>query len=938
MKLRFTAVFLCLFFSLTINLFAQPGGFQGKPFNGKVVDAQSNESLPGANVLMVFQRDTTRKIGVITDSDGLFSFPRVREGMMVNLRISFVGYQTFSEMIELKDLETTQVFKISPVIEQLEEIKVTGVQTRVEMKGDTAQYNAAAFKVNQDANAQDLITKMPGVVTTGGKLEAQGEQVRRVLVDGQEFFGDDPSLALKSLPAEVISQIQIFDRQSDQSQFTGFNDGNTEKTINIVTNGRLRNGTFGRLFGAYGTQDRYQAGGNINLFDGNERITLVGLSNNINQQNFSSEDLAGVAQSAQGGGSSGRRGGRRGGSSGANPNDFMIGQNAGINSTSSFGINYSNKWTEKFKLNSSYFFNGTGNTTNQTTSREILLQSGSNQFYNEGSVGESDNYNHRISLRGEYTLDENNSIIFSPRISYQDNSTTSQLNGLTLLTDQSILNNQANSTKSATDALSFNNSILWRHRFEKPRRTISVDFRQTVNTRNANSDLFSQNDTFFPSDTSLVTDQISDTKSDTYNFSISTNYTEPLSEEMQLMFSYNPSYSLSNSDQYTNFKNPNTGNYDVLQNDLSSSFDNTTLTQSGGLGLRWQPSRGINAMINLNFQFANLSGTQQFPSTLDIDKTFFNVLPFAMIRYSTSPLLNLRLFYRTSTDLPSVSQLQPVINNSNPIFLSSGNDQLDQQLTHSLFLRVNSTNPQSGKSLFLYANGSLSNSYLGTSTFIARSATVLDNGLTLQPGMQFSKPVNLDGYLNLRSFATLSSPSTLLKSTFNLNAGLTYSETPSIINEVANSTNSYSYNAGLVIASNISKNVDFTLNYTGNYVTAKNKIQPELNSAFFNGLAGGKIQVLLWESLVLATDINYSDYNGLGDGFNQNFTLWNARIGYKFLPKKAGELSISLFDILKENRSVNRNITETYIEDTQTQIIQQYVLLTFTYNVRSFKF
>ena len=938
MKLRLTAVFLCLFFSLTINLFAQPGGFQGKPFNGKVIDAQNKESLPGANVVLVFQRDTTRKIGVITDADGLFSFPRIREGMSVNLRISFVGYQTYSKIIELKNLDVLQLFEISPAIEQMEEIKVTGVQTRVEMKGDTAQYNAAAFKVNLDANAQDLITKMPGVVTKNGQLEAQGEQVKRVLVDGQEFFGDDPSLALKSLPAEVISQIQIFDRQSDQSQFTGFNDGNTEKTINIVTNGRLRNGMFGRLFGAYGTQGRYQVGGNINFFDGNERVTIVGLSNNINQQNFSSEDLAGVAQSAQGGGSGKRGGGRRGGSSGANPNDFMIGQNAGINSTSSFGINYSNKWAEKFNLNSSYFFNGTGNTTNQTTSREILLQSGSNQFYNEGSIGNSDNYNHRISLRGEYTFDEYNSFIFSPRLSYQDNSSSSQLNGITLFDEQSVLNNQTNATKSNTNALSFNNSILWRHRFEKPRRTLSLDFRQTINTRNANADLFSQNDTFFPSDTSLVTDQLSDTKSDTYNFSVSSNYTEPLTEEMQLMFSYNPSYSLSNSDQYTNFKNPISGAYDELQNDLSSSFDNTTFTQRGGIGLRWQPSRGINAMVNLNLQFANLSGTQQFPSEVDIDKKFFNVLPFAMFRYSTSPLLNLRLFYRTSTNLPSVSQLQPVINNSNPLFLSSGNDQLNQQLTHSLFVRVNSTNPKSGKSLFLFANGSLSNSYLGTSTLIARSPTVLENGLTLQPGMQYSKPVNLDGYLNLRSFATLSSPSTWFKSTVNLNTGFTYGETPSIINEVANSTSSYSYNAGLVIASNISKNVDFTLSYTGNYVTAKNKIQPELNSAFFNGLAGGKIQLLLWESLVLASDINYSHYNGLGDGFNQDFALWNARIGYKFLPRKAGEISISLFDILKENRSVNRTITETYIEDSQTQIIQQYVLVTFTYNVRKFKF
>ena len=199
---------------------------------------------------------------------------------------------------------------------QLNEVVVKGKIVSAEQKGDTLQFNADAFKVNRDAQAEDLLKKMPGVDMTGGTIKVQGETVQEILVDGKPFFGDDPTIALRNLPAEVVAKIEIFDRQSDQSQFTGVNDGNTTKTINIVTRADKRNGQFGKVYAGVGTAGTYAAGGSVNIFDGERRISVIGQSNNINQQNFSSQDLLGVQGSSGGGGGRGGRGGRGGGRGG----------------------------------------------------------------------------------------------------------------------------------------------------------------------------------------------------------------------------------------------------------------------------------------------------------------------------------------------------------------------------------------------------------------------------------------------------------------------------------------------------------------------------------------------------------------------------------------------------------------------------------------------
>jgi len=288
---------------------------QAQSVKGKLLDLIDNTPLSGATVKLTRVSDTTEKFSALSDSKGVFEFNNIpRDSFM--LLVSSIGYENFKQFVSVTDsipdvdLGALSVPKQS---KQLGEVTVTAKTPPTQQKGDTIQYNASQFKVNPDANAEDMIKKMPGITVDKGTVTAQGEQVKKVTIDGREFFGDDATAALRNMPAEVIDKIQVFDRLSDQAQFTGFDDGNTAKAINIVTKANMRNGQFGRMYVAYGTDNRYAAGGNVSFFNGNRRISIVALANNINQQNFAAQDLLGVTSNSNRGGGGGQRGGGGGG-------------------------------------------------------------------------------------------------------------------------------------------------------------------------------------------------------------------------------------------------------------------------------------------------------------------------------------------------------------------------------------------------------------------------------------------------------------------------------------------------------------------------------------------------------------------------------------------------------------------------------------------------
>jgi hypothetical protein len=349
--------------------------------------------------------------------------------------------------------------------------------------------------------------------------------------------------------------------------------------------------------------------------------------------------------------------------------------------------------------------------------------------------------------------------------------------------------------------------------------------------------------------------------------------------------------------------------------------------------------RGKQGMLSVgaNYQNAQLASEQTYPVAQDVKYSFNSILPNGMYSYRFDNKANLRIFYRTNTNAPSVNQLQGVINNSNPTQLSTGNPNLKQDYSHYLSVRYGVTNAKTAQNIMLYLNLAYSNNAIVQSTFIADKDYELAKGITLFRGSQLTKPVNLDGLFNVRTFISYGIPISKIKSNLNFSAGLNYAKNPNLINDINSFTNTYGINSGLVLSSNVSEKVDFTFSYSPTYNLVRNSVQTTLNTNYLFQNTSIKINWLFGKGFLLQSEVLNQAYSGLGSGFNQNFTLWNAGFGYKFLKKQAGELRLNVFDLLKQNNSIARNVSTAYIEDARSQVLTRYFMLTFTYNLRNFR-
>jgi uncharacterized membrane protein YgcG len=930
-----TVTFLLLLVCTTISASVQA---QNAQLSGVVLDSINNTPVVGAYVAVSRNVADAKPEYVTTDANGKFIVTGLTKQVSYLVKITYLSYKDLVRVVTLtNDVQDLGKFQLTEAVASLKEVRIVGQVTPMEQKGDTTQFNAAAFKTNPDATTEDLIQKMPGITVTNGTVTAHGETVNRVLVDGKPFFGDDAALTLKSLPAEIVDKIEVFDKLSDQAQFTGFDDGNAQKTINIVTKADRKMGQFGKVFAGYGLDNRYQAGGNISFFKGNQRISVIGLSNNINMQNFSSQDLLGVT------GNSGRGGGRGGfqGGGGAS-NNFLVGNQSGITGTNSFGLNYANKFGEKVDVSGSYFFNRTGNTNAQTTGQENFLAGGlRNQFYNESSNTASTNANHRINFRVEYNIDKSNSLIITPRLSFQENNSNSVTAGLTTLGNGSKLNSAENSRTNETNGYNFSNDILFRHSFTKKGRTLSFNLNTQLNDRNGTGTLYSNNIYY----DSLLTpgawmrgdtlDQESYTSSKGNTIGGNFIYTEPISRTGQLQFNYGLTLSNSNSQKETYNMNFEENTYSDLDTLLSNNFDNRYLTNRAGVGYRYRKN-SWSANVGLDLQNTGLYSQQLAPKNTKVDQSFTNVLPNFMLTYRSKSGTQFRTFFRSSTNQPSISQLQNVVDNSNPLALTAGNPDLKQEYRNMFNIRYSLAGANRPYNFNAMVFLTQTNNAIVNSTFIAQEPTELPDGIVLERGAKLTRPVNVDGSWNARTFLTYGKPVAPLKLNLNLTTGFNYVRAPGLINDISNFSNTYAMSQGLVVSSNISDKLDFTVSYSGNYNIVRNTIQPNLNNNYYTQGITGRVNWIFGKGFVFQTDINNQTYRGLGEGYNQTFTLWNASVGKKFLKNNAGELKLTVFDILKQNNSISTNVTETYIQNVSNRVLTQYAMLTFTYTLRNF--
>jgi len=901
-------------------------GFSQSTVSGKVFD-KAGEPIPGV-VIKVTTIDSAFVTGASTDIEGNFLLT-LEPAKKYLIKFTYLGYaDVFKTVTTANDPLVLGKITLKEAALNLSEVEVKTTQIRGEQKGDTTQFNADSFKTNPDANAEDLIKKMPGVTSDNNGVKVNGETVQKILVDGKPFFGDDANAALKNLPADIIDKVEIFDKMSDQAAFTGFNDGNEQKTINLVTKKGKNVGTFGKVYGGYGSDERYNGGATINNFNSKRRISLLLLSNNINQQNFSTADITGAMSNT--GGSGGRGGGGRGGGN-SGESALMVSPQNGNTATQAAGLNYSDAWGKKITVSGSYFYNYTDNRNHSDITRNYFTDN--KLIYKQINDDRILNQNHRANLRLEYNIDSANKIILSPSLSFQNNATKSSLTASNMIYDNQLLSNT--DTRSGIDNIGydFSNFLLYQHKFSKKGRSISLSINTQLTEKNNDGTYVSQNN--YGDTLTSGLDQTFVTYSNSKKISGNLSYTEPLNKNAQLQLSYNPSYTEGLSNKSTTDFDAVTNEYDDFNSALSNKYNNIYQTQKGGLSYKYQKEK-LNISIGVDAQQSTLSGQQTFPFEFKVNRDFQNILPNARINYKFSKAKNLRINYRTSTNIPSISQLQNVADVSNPLLVKTGNPDLNQTFENSLNIRYGGFNAKTSRNAMLFINGSYTDNYISNGTYILESDSVIQ-GYLVKAGSQLNKPVNLNGYYSARTFFVYGFPFAAIKSNLNVNGGVTYNHTPSLINNKLNMSDNYALNGGAYIGSNISKDLDFSIGYNGTYNIVKNSVQKQSDNNYVTQATTFKLNWIFLDGFVINTDVVYTVYSGLSQSYNQEYLLWNAYAGYKFFKDRSLEAKVSVFDILNQNRSIGRTVTGNYTEDYNTTVLKRYFMFTLTYTFKKFK-
>ncbi len=893
------------------------------------VSDENRKPLTAVQVSLFKLSDTTLySIAKLDYQRGVFfKFEKVAIGNYV-IVVESEGYETINDTINVSQAEGQRFMKFTLRAEAaLVGKAVIKLKNYVAMQSDdTSVYRSSSYKTNPDATAEDLVTKMPGVVNTNGKVQAQGEEVKQVLVDGKPFFGEDPGAVLKNIPADMVDKVQVFDQKSAQTQFTGFDDGNTTKTINIITKKQYRNGVFGKAYTGAGLNQQYRAGASVNFFKDNRKFSFLLNSNNINEQNFSDDDLLGVL-SSQGGKKPHWR---------PNPDEnFLVGNKNGIAKTNALGLNYSNIWGN-VNFAASYFFNSSNTNSLSNTLRTYITTQSQGLFYNENASSEMQNTNHRFNLKLDWKIDSTSSLLFQPKFSFQNNNNNQLLNGINTQSSKEISGLKSDYI-SLMDGYNLNANILYRKRFSKSKSTLSVNVTPTYNKNSGYNRTLSYNTYLDTADNDTLNQRINN-KNDGLSTRNNITYTVPMSKVSQLSLSFSNNLIINTMDKKNNKFSNSDGQYNLLDSNLSNIFKSNYMANAAGVGYSYNKSK-IRMNFSVDFQKASLSVERQFPMPYDTVRNFYSVLPRGMFMYNFSKNRNIRLFYRSYNNAPTIDQLQDIINNSNPLQLSSGNKNLKQDFRNFVGLTYRSTNTRKNTSYFGMIMATVTRNYIANNTFIFNSDSFLNSNLFVSKGTQIITPDNLSGYYSLRASQNYSFGMNIgkFKSNVNIDLSASTTRTPSTINNVKNYSTSNNYGAGATLSSNISKDVDFTLSTNTSYNTVDNTLQKQLNTTYLNQISRAKFQIMPWKGLVLQSEITHQINSGLSQAINTNFILLNAGLGYKFLKDRSAEIRLIGFDLLKQNTNISRNTTETYYEDIKNNILQRYFMLNFTYTIKYFK-
>lgn len=909
---------------------------------GKLVDSVNKEPMAGATVTVMNPKDSSVVSFKVANAKGEFEIGELEAGLY-NLLVSFQGFDTYSKNFMISaafpEVNLNSVYMLRKGT-TLQEVVVEGPP--IQVKKDTVEFRASAFKVKPNANAEDILKKLPGVqVDKDGNVVAQGENVQKVYVDGKEFFGTDPKLATKNITADMIESIQVFDDMSDQAKFTKIDDGSRSKTINIKLKKDKRKGYFGRALAGYGTDDRYETSLSFNKFNGDNRISILAGSNNINKRTFSFNDIVssmGGFGSRGGGGMGGGAGfGGGGGGGGFNIGSFGGNAQTGINRATNAGLNYSNKFGGKVDVQGSYFFSQTNTRNESSRLRQTFYTSDSTAEQSSESQSTAMNRNHRFNIRVQYEIDSNNSVLLTSNFTKQNSESHSYDTSYTMAhTGAGDFLGITGSTRNdnVRDGFGLNNNILFRHKFGKIGRTFTLGYNSSINNSTGNGQNLSPF-TYYNADGTVNffrnQDLVSEQETKSNNNVVSASYTEPFGKNKLLEVNYAYTNRNSTSDRKVYDYNSANGKYDQINLQQTNFFENDFLASRAGMNFRVQ-TKTYNWQIGGAIEQSSLQShsIRAFgPKDTTYKATYTNFFPQASFQYTFKQGKNLRFRYNGRTNQPSVTQLQDVPDYSNPLQVVTGNPGLKQEFNNNANLSFSSFNMAS----FKYINANLS---------FSNTTNKIVNTIAINGPVQTIRPENLNGAYNASSFITLGLPLRNMKgSSFNFSNVIRYNKDISLVD-----TNRF---AGIDFAKNITKNFSVTqsaginfdfkqklnlgLNASIGYNDVEYSLRPNQNQKYYKQTYSADVSYMGLKNWVLSTDFDYYINTGLGDGFNQTIPMWNASIAHQLFKKKNGELKVSVNDILNQNQAIARNVGDNYIEDTRQLVIKRYFLLTFTYNL-----
>lgn len=894
---------------------------------GNLVDTIMKQPVSGVTITILQSADSSLVTFGRSDKDGSFN---IRYLPLGNYRLlaTHIGYRNYSKnfaiTIDRKEIDAGFIVMNSKAA-LLEEVTVTQEKPPVVFRNDTIEFNSGSFKTKPNAVVEDLLKKLPGIqVDKDGKIKANGEEVKRILVDGKEFFGNDPKVASKNLPADVVDKVQVFDKKSDQSQFTGFDDGNNQKTINLTLKPDKKNGLFGRASGSIGNKDRYQGNFNLNSFKGERQVSLLGMANNTNKQGFTFLDMLNFTGGL--GGAGGRGGGMNEINTGGLPIQGMGKENNTITTTWAGGLNFNDNWSKKLAVNGSYFYSRMQDLIDQKSFRQYALQN--NSFTRlQDLIASKENRNHRLNFIADYTIDSLNSIRLTTAANLQNSNSNSNSIYNSVSDKGNILNNGYADAQNKSQGTNWNSSLLWRHKFSRKGRTLSTNFTFGCSFAGNDGKLHSQNSFFNrdgSKDRSDTIDQVGNQENDGLNYGINISYTEPLSKRSLLEANYNFNYNSNQSGKETFDNDSRTGKYNLRNENLSSYFDNQYAYHRMGVNWRYQQKK-FNFSIGSAFQEAFLKSQFYFlASDSMITRSFINLLPNARLQYNINKFKNFRFSYNTYSRQPGAVQLNPIIDNTDPLNIRTGNENLIQEYNHRVQFNYMAFDPFRRTSFFSMIN------------LVVKQNSIVDDDKIDVQGIRVSKPANANGVYTLSGTLSWGLPVKALKSNLNLNTDFSHGRNVNFINAMRNNISNRNITEQVSLNFVHKELLDLTAGINISYNSVRYSLTPLQNSDYWNQEYNFDANIYLPKGFNIASEFTFTRNSGYANGFNRNVAFWNAGIAKQLFRNKKGELKLQLFDILNENAGISRYTNQNYIEDVYSKVLNRYLLFSFTYNISRF--